>query len=328
MNDWTPSGIRYMQPRKNDRGGSAITVISVQSNRILQIAFPMLMTWGISDYTDEKGESDGKYTMSLQFPRDTESTPETEEALSKLKEFEQKLLADGVVNSKAWFGKQKTAEVVEDNYFSFLKYTKNKETGEYDTSKPPILRPKVPNYDGKWKVEIFDTTGTQIFPCEEEDATPIDFVPKRSNVMCVIQCGGIWCAGGKWGLTWKLQQSVVKPQEMESVLGSGLKLELTPDMKAAINRDIPESIEAPVEEKKVKAVVSKTPESGAIDDLQTMMSNLHVEDSDDEPESESKPEPEPEPEPESKPEPEPEPEPVKAEPVKTVKKKMVKKAKS
>ena len=306
--------MRYMAPKKNDRGGSAITLISNQTNRSIHIQLPMLMTWGMSDYTDEKGESDGKFTLSLQFPRDGENTSETDEALEKLKAFEQKLLQDGVTNSKAWFGKQKSEEVVKDNYFSFLKYSKNKETGEPDLIKPPTLRPKVPCYDGKWKVEVFDTTGAQIFPCaENEDATPVEFVPKRSNVMSILQCGGIWSAGGKWGLTWKLLQCVVKPQVMESVLGSGLKIELTSEMKEAINRDIPESSAPAIEE----AVVETPKVSEEI--------TTYAEDSDDdEVVPETKVESEPEPKVEVKVESEPEPAPV---PKTTVKKKIVKKTK-
>ena len=46
-----------------------------------------MLTWGISYYVDEKGESDGKYTISLQFPRESDATKETDSALQKLKDF-------------------------------------------------------------------------------------------------------------------------------------------------------------------------------------------------------------------------------------------------
>jgi len=67
--DWNTSAIRYMQPKINDRGGKSINIISTQSNRSLHISTPLMMTWGISDFVDEKtGESDGKFSMSLVFP--------------------------------------------------------------------------------------------------------------------------------------------------------------------------------------------------------------------------------------------------------------------
>jgi len=52
--DWNTSSIRYMQPKINDRGGKSINIISTQSNRSLHISTPLMMTWGISDFVDEK----------------------------------------------------------------------------------------------------------------------------------------------------------------------------------------------------------------------------------------------------------------------------------
>ena len=156
MSEFSPSAIRYMQPRVNDRGGKSVTVISTQSNRGLFVTLPLMLTWGISDYIDEKGESDGKYTISLQFPRESDVTKETESALQKLKDFENKIIDDAVTNSTAWFGKKASREIVADRYFPFLKYKKDKDSGEIDYNSPPTLRPKVPCYDGDWKSEIYD----------------------------------------------------------------------------------------------------------------------------------------------------------------------------
>ena len=68
VGEWNPSANKYMVPKINDRGGKSINLLSKQTNRSLHISTPLLMTWGISDYIDEKGESDGKYSISLTFP--------------------------------------------------------------------------------------------------------------------------------------------------------------------------------------------------------------------------------------------------------------------
>lgn len=219
MQNWMPSAVKYMQPKINDKGGKSINVISLQSNRGLHITLPLLLSWGISDFTDEKGESDGKYSISLQFPNAEYTNPESELALQKLKEFEDQIINDAVKNSEVWFGKKQSREITEYGYFPFLKYSKNKDTKQIDYTRPPSLRPKVPNYDNVWKVEVYDTKGSLLFPSDNKYATPIDFVPKQSKVACVIQCGGIWIGGKGWGLTWKLVQCVVKPQVMETVFG-------------------------------------------------------------------------------------------------------------
>ena len=235
--EWNPASVRYMQPKVNDRGAKSINIISTQSNRSLHISTPLMMTWGISDFVDEKGESDGKFSMSLNFPNDDYATPATSEFLAKLRKFENQILDDAVKNSEAWFGEEMSREVAKHTFFPFLKYSKDKTTKKIDLTKPPAIRAKVPNYNNRWAVEIYDTSSKLIFPCENENMTPMDFIPKKSNVACVLQCGGLWFGGKGWGLTWKLNQCVVKPQEVLSVYGR-CHIQLSTDELATIDKQI------------------------------------------------------------------------------------------
>ena len=209
-----------MQPKINDRGGKSINIISTQSNRSLHISTPLMMTWGISDFVDEKtGESDGKFSMSLVFPNGDYTTAATDTFLAKLKAFENQILDDAVKYSDAWFGEDLSREVVKHNFFPFLKYAKDKLTKKIDPTKSPSIRARVPNYNSKWGVEVYDTQNNLLFPCDNENMTPMDFVPKQSQVAAVLQCGGLWFGGKGWGVTWKVNQCVVKPREVVSVFG-------------------------------------------------------------------------------------------------------------
>jgi hypothetical protein len=42
--------------------------------------------------------------------------------------------------------------------------------------------------------------------------SPKDLIAKGSHIAVSIQCGGIWFANGKFGVTWKLFQAIVKPK--------------------------------------------------------------------------------------------------------------------
>jgi hypothetical protein len=231
-----------------------------------------MMTWGISDYVNEQGESDGKFSMSLNFPNSEYTTDATDEFLKKLKDFENQILDDAVKYSDAWFGEELSREVVKHNFFPFIKYSKDKLTKKIDNTKPPSLRARVPCYNGKWDIEIYDTKADRIFPCDSDSLTPMDFVPKLSNVACVIQCGGLWFGGKGWGITWRVKQIVVKPREVVSIFG-----------KCHVNlstEDIETMERAPVANE------------NAVDNT----SSLQVEDSDedeDKDDEESVPEPEP-----------------------------------
>jgi hypothetical protein len=67
--------------------------------------------------------------------------------------------------------------------------------------------------------------------------TPQDFITKMSKVACVIQCGGLWFGGKGWGITWKLNQCVVKPQEVVSVYGK-CHIELSSDDLSSMNKPV------------------------------------------------------------------------------------------
>lgn len=208
--EWDVTNARFMQPKINDRGGKSVNIISNQTNRGLHISLPFLNTWGVSDYVDEKtGESDGKYSISLSFPSEDYATAAATEALAKLKEFENFILDSAVKNSEVWWGELMSREVAKHTFFPFIKYTRNKETKKLDLSKPPTIRAKIPFYDGRWNTEIYNIKSQLIYPADD-NTTPMDHIPSRSQVACVFQCGGIWIGGKGWGLTWKLFQCVVK----------------------------------------------------------------------------------------------------------------------
>ena len=273
--DWEPNAIRYMQPKVNERGGKSINLISTQTNRSLHVSTPLMMTWGIADFVDEKtGESDGKYSMSLNFPNGDYATPVTNQLLEKMKAFETQILNDAVKNSEAWFGEEQPLAVVKHSFYPVLKYSKDKVTKKIDPSKPPSLRAKVPNYNGRWGIEIYDTKSDRIFPCENENMTPMDFIPKKSNVACIIQCGGLWFGGKGWGLTWKLIQCVVKPQEVQSVYGR-CHIQLSNDDL----KDIEKVPDVQDDEEEELAAVTSAP----------VQVSTEVEDSDEEKEAEPEP---------------------------------------
>ena len=146
---WETNANKYMAPKVNDKGGKAINLISNQTKRTLHISTPLLMTWGISDFVDEKGDSDGKFSISLNFPNDEYRTDETDRFLEKMKNFENQVLDDAVKNSEIWWGEQMSKEVCKHTFFPFIKYSKIKDTKKIDTTKAPSLRAKVPNYNGK-----------------------------------------------------------------------------------------------------------------------------------------------------------------------------------
>ena len=235
IDDWDVSSVKYMQPRVSDRGAKSVNIVSTQLSRALHLQTPPMMTWGISDYTNEHGESDGKFSMNLNFPNSDYEKPQTTAFLKKFKEFEEKILDDAVKYSEAWFGEEMSREVAKHTFFPCLKYPKDKNTKKFDYTRSPAIKLRVPCYNGKWNVQVYDINKMDepLFPNDNPNLTPIDFVPKQSNVACVIQCGGLWFGGKGWGITWRLVQAVVKPHQVESIF-SKCHIELPKDEMEAI----------------------------------------------------------------------------------------------
>mgnify|MGYP001332124182 CR=1 FL=1 len=223
----------YTKPKVNASGGKSIGIISNKTKKALYLSTPLMLTWGVNEFIDEK-TGRKSYDMSLQFPKDEYNTDEVNKFLKNMKDFESKIKADAIVNCKEWMNKSKmSAEVVDALWTQMLKYPKDKDTGDFDYNRPPSLRIKFNYWEDEWKCELYDMEQKQIFP-NEEGLFPNDLIPKATNVATVITCGGLWNANGKFGVTWKLLQAVVKPK---ASLKGQCYIKLTQEEMAVMNKN-------------------------------------------------------------------------------------------
>ena len=209
---FTPSNdVTFTKASANKSGGKSVGIVHSSTRKSLHLNTPLMLTWGMNNY--EQANGGNSYDFSLQFPREEYVSRETTVFLDAMKEFEENIKTAAQKNSKEWFGKSTMSpEVIDALWTPMLKYPKNQETGEPDLTRDPQLRIKVPCWDGEWRCELYDTEQNTLFP-NDDGKTPEDMITKLSNIACVIQCGGVWFANGKFGVTWRLVQAVVKPQE-------------------------------------------------------------------------------------------------------------------
>lgn len=226
--EFQPSNVTYDEPQTNKRGGKSVNLRLNGQPIVLQV--PLMLTWGVNEWVDE-GTGSVKYDMALQF--DPQKSTSQQKFLKAMKIMEDKVKDDAVTNSKKWFGKKMSREVVDALMYPILKYPKDKETGEPDVNRNPTLKLKVPFWEGRYNVEIYGMDRKALYlppkygkgaegnKAPEQDAisTPVDFVPKASHVKGLIRCNGMWFAGGKCGVTWQLVQIQVRPPTR--LVGSG-----------------------------------------------------------------------------------------------------------
>lgn len=204
--------ISYAKPKINANGGKNVGIINNKTKKVTMLSTPLILTWGMNEFVDDKSNNN-KYHLSLQFPNSEYPDQECENFLNKMRDFENKIKLDAIANSKEWFNKPKmSAEVVDALWNPMLTYPKNKESGEFDYTRAPTLKVKIPFWDGEWKFELYDMEQNQLWPSDNV-SNPLPLIPKLSRIACVLQCGGIWFAAGKFGVTWKLFQAVIKPPQ-------------------------------------------------------------------------------------------------------------------
>ena len=203
----------YTKPRINKAGGKAIGIVNKSTNRQLHVSMPLMLTWGVNERVDE---SSGRvsYDMSLQFPKEEYATDATRQALAAIEAMEEQVKKDAITNSKVWFNKAKLTEGQVDVLFNpMLYYSKDKETGERKEGVAPTLRVKLDCYDEVFKAEVYDVDSQPLYPSKtDESITPVDLITKGCNVVTSLKCGGVYFVNGKFGVTWRLHQAIVKPR--------------------------------------------------------------------------------------------------------------------
>jgi hypothetical protein len=208
--NFKPSKVSYRPAKVNSRGGKNVA-LQVNGNPLV-IQFPLMLTWGVNERVDEQSGR-VSYDMALQFGQGVQSVEKFQAALAEL---QNKILDDATTTRcKEWFGKSKMSrEVAEAMMYPILKFPKIKEgpnKGEPDLERYPTLRLKLPYWEQKFNVELYNMDRKSIFPDPEGNQMPGDLIPKASYVKGLLACNGIWMAGGRFGVTWKLVQAAVRP---------------------------------------------------------------------------------------------------------------------
>jgi hypothetical protein len=232
----------YTKPKLTKTGGKQIGVLNAKSMKGMYMSTPLMLTWGVNDYTNEITGAK-TFDLALQFPNDEYNNPACVAFLKNMQEFETKIKLDAIANSKDWLNKSKLVpDAVDALWTPMLKYPKDKETGDFDYARAPTLKVKIPYWEGEFKnVELYNDSQEMIFPSDDTDDAEKaikDMVVKASHVATIIQCGGLWVANGKFGITWRLFQAVVKPR---ATLSGRCHITLTTTDKAKMAASVPEA---------------------------------------------------------------------------------------
>ena len=180
---------------------------------VIQTALEMSVPFGLN-VADKFGPPE--YSVELSF-RGHEQNPEIKKFMDVISQMDDRLLDEGVKNSKTWFKSDLSRDVVKAFYTPSLKYSKDKEGNLL--SYPPNIKLKLRKVNGEFETKFYDIKGNPY-----KDIPMEDLLVKGVQVTAIIECAGVWFAGSKFGLTWRAKQIAIHklPEKLMDFAFKGL----------------------------------------------------------------------------------------------------------
>ena len=151
----------------------------------------MLIPFGVSNF-------DGKYSLDVSFDGMTHTADcKLSNFLTRMQKFD--ALVQELAKKNNW---------LKNKQHIYCKQVKHvlTEDGEINNNYAPKIRAKIPIYGGEVKCMLFDHAGKVI------DLNPRDIeqqITKGSDIRLILQCTGVWIAGSKYGVSWKVKQAQI-----------------------------------------------------------------------------------------------------------------------
>jgi hypothetical protein len=198
-NDFETKNITITVPRSLQSGAKSSWLNYNGSTLIMQSAQDMSAPFGLN-CADKFGPPE--YSVDLSF-RGADQSDDLKLFQTKLEQFDEFMINEGVKNSKSWFKAELSRDVIKAFYTPMVKYSKDKEGNVL--SYPPTIKLKMRRNDGQFVAQMYNKKG------EAYKDTPMeDLIVKGSKLTAIMECRSVWFSGSKYGVTWQAKQIAVE----------------------------------------------------------------------------------------------------------------------
>ena len=233
-----------------DNGGKTVNIR--YEGRNLMVETPSLnVPYGVNIFDKTPG-APVKFSVDLSL-RGADEDEGVRALQTFLEEFDERMVDAGVENAAKWFKMSNpNREVIKAFYTPVVKISRDAAGNPkpYPPTFKLSLRKKMKKGEkpdisaasdaGRFETEFYNAAerdGKGQVAAFETDAALETVLPKRSQVTAIIQCTGVWFAGGKFGTTWKAVQVRVDSQP-EQIRGPAFKSD-APDIRAFVAKKLP-----------------------------------------------------------------------------------------
>ena len=142
-----------------------------------------------------------KYTVDLKLAGydDPTNSPKTATIYNAMNSLDEFMVQQAVKNGKAWFKADINPDMARMLYTPTIRFAKDADGNVKPY--PPTLKVQLRQRDGKFETAIYDDKKRPLTDVPLEDV-----LVKKAFLTVLIQCTGVWFAGGKFGLSWKAIQ--------------------------------------------------------------------------------------------------------------------------
>lgn len=198
-NTFDVSRVTVTAPKVNEKTGAKSSYLNYGGEKlIMQTAREMVLPFGLSVY-DKNGTPE--YSVELSF-RGADNRDDLATYQKVLENLDEHMIKLGVKNSRQWFKNELNEQVIRAFYTPTLKLSKDKEGNPLPY--PPTTKAKLRKINGDFEAKFYDEAGVPYRGLSLEE-----MLVKGATVTGLLECTGVWFAGSKFGLTWKVKQMII-----------------------------------------------------------------------------------------------------------------------
>ena len=192
--------LSFTQPKVLDSGGKQ-SYVNYDGGMFVFQTPTCTLPYGMSAF-DKAGPI--KYSAELSLRGYDEASSKMQQFYQALNTLDEYMIDQGVKNSKQWFKADLSRDVIKAFYTPMIRISKDKDGNPKPY--PPTVKCALKQ---KRDSQEFDVT------CYNEKREQYRGIPleellvKGAQMTCLIQCTGMWFAGSKYGLSWKLTQALI-----------------------------------------------------------------------------------------------------------------------
>jgi len=191
------SNVTFSPVKTLDSGGKQAYLNYNGQPLVMQVG-PLETPFGLSCF-DKQGPPKYSVDLKLRGYDDPTNNPKTAVIYDAFHALDEYMLDQGVKNSPAWFKGVKSRDVLSELYTPVIRFSVDSEGNRKPY--PPTLKVQLRKRDDKFEADVYDENKRPL-----NDIPLEDIIVKGTVLTLLIQCTGVWFAGGKYGLSWKAIQ--------------------------------------------------------------------------------------------------------------------------